>query len=243
MCVCFLSLLRGVCVIVDIVLFYWDPSVLSPPLLFVVLYAVVVLQQLVVQLLCSSGGVDPGCRAIGQQLGHGLFLLVSSSCGWDCGGGVLRRCVAPVVVGKGSSVPPLVLDVNPLVAHGARVLDVEPLPQAQCVEVVVARRDASRAHELLVADGAHVLDVPQLITAQLRQRVDLLDGGAAVDEGLPAVLGLQVDVEVGVQAHHAGADLAARLEHHGVGAVPEHDDAEQELNDVASGAHIIDVVV
>lgn len=75
-------------------------------------------------------------------------------------------------------------------AHGAGVLDVEPLPQAEGMEVVAAGRDAGRGCELLVADGAHVLYVPQLSALHLRKRVDLLYGRAAVDEGLPTVFGL-----------------------------------------------------
>ncbi len=107
----------------------------------------------------------------------------------------------------------------------------------------MARRNARGRGELLIADRANVLDLPQLRVFDLRERVDLFDRRATVDKRLPAVLRLQVDVEIRVQAHHARADFTSRLEHHRIRAVSEHDHAEDELDDVASGAHVVDVVV
>lgn len=122
--------------------------------------------------------------------------------------------------------------VHDLVAQGTPVLHVEPLPQADAVEVVIALGDAGRLH-LLVADGADVGELAQLPGTGLGQQVDLVDGVAALHEDAPAGLGLAPQVEVGVDAHHERADRAAGLEHQDPEAVEEEDYAEGELDRVA----------
>lgn len=124
------------------------------------------------------------------------------------------------------------LDVDPLMAHGTGVLDVQPLPQTGGVKVMVARSDAGRGGKLLVADGTDVLNVPQPAALDLWEGVDLFNCSPPFDEGLPPILSLQVDVEIGMEAHHTGSDLAAGLEH-SVRPVPKHDHAEDKLSDIA----------
>lgn len=102
--------------------------------------------------------------------------------------------------------------------------------------------DLSRAH-LLVADGADVVVRGQLLVSGVRQAVYLVDGRPSFHEDRPAGFGVAPNIEVGVDAHHDRPDGTSALEQQDPGPVEEEEDPEAELDGVAEGPDVVDVVV
>lgn len=127
-------------------------------------------------------------------------------------------------------------------AQRTPVLHVEPLPQADAVEEVLATCYFRGPH-LLVTNRTHIVQSLQLFLLRLRQALDFIDGSPPLHENHPAGPGLAPDVEVGVDAHHDGSDGTAALENQDPHAVEEQEDAEAELDGVAEGSDVINVIV
>lgn len=132
--------------------------------------------------------------------------------------------------------------VQDIVAQRTPVLHVQPLPQADAVEEMVAARYLRRVH-LLVADRAHVVQITELSVRGLFERVDLVDRGATLHKHGPAGSRFAPYVEVRVYAHHDGADRPARFEQQDPGPVEEQENAETEFDCVTESAYVIHVVV
>jgi hypothetical protein len=128
------------------------------------------------------------------------------------------------------------------VAERTPVLHVQPLPQTDPVEEVLAPGDLRRPH-LLITNGTDVIQASQLLLVRLRQALDLVDRRPPLHEHRPTGLGVAPDVEVGVDAHHHSSDGAAAFEEQNPGAVEEEEDAEAELDGVAESSDVVDVVV
>ena len=110
------------------------------------------------------------------------------------------------------------------------------------MEKVSALGDASSL-EVLVANGAYVAVSLQLLLGGFIQGSDARDGSSAVNEHPPAIFGLAPDVEVCMDAHHQGPDGTPRLKEHDPGPIAKQKDAKQELNGVAQGLDIVDIIV
>jgi len=141
-------------------------------------------------------------------------------------------------------------------AHGTRVPNIQPLPQANTMEQMSTASDPRlTGSQFTEANGARVPTPPLKVLAPPRpQQVErpLTEHGHALQLAArapplrvraPALARLHKDVEVGVDADHERSERAARLEEQDVEAVEEEEHGHCELGDVAEAFHAIDVVV
>merc|ERR1719430_1079140 len=126
--------------------------------------------------------------------------------------------------------------------HGAAVLHVEPLPQADGVVNVPASGHLGTRH-VLITNTADIVVFLQIVPCRVFEAVNFSHGRSSLAECTPTILCLAPDVEIGVDKHHDSSDSATTLKHQDPTTIEEEEDSKAELNGVPKSTNIVDAVI